>query len=575
MSDIPAQMFLNFFLYLFVPFTIAFFFKMKKLSPIIGYMIGGIIIANLFSGFLTPAVITQFAYFGIILLLFTIGLETQFDRLLTIKKFIVLGGVLQLTISALAISFLSILFGFNLVQAFLIGIAFSSSSTTIVAKIVQDRGEEGSFLGELVTGILVFQDIAFIPFAIIFVSLSSQTVSFIDVSMKIALDVIVSSVLLAIVYYGGRLLVPTVFNRIARVSRELLNLFIIIFIFLVAYLSTLVQIPIFVTIFIAGILIAQTQEHFHIFSQIRPLRDILAIIFFIYIGTTLQLSLIVPVLPKVLAFSFTVIVLKMFIVLVIFLLFRFTSRLSFYLSLFLFQIDEDAFILMSLARGNRIFTDQQYLFILTAVLISLIMTPVLVMNKESIYMTVRNFFKKFLPFIHTFINQRIDYNQTPIDVLDIKDHAIICGYGRVGSYVGRALMLANLPFIAVDYNFHTVERAKKEGINIIYGDPTDSAILDYAEIEHAVVLILAVPDRYSQEAIILHAKRLNPRIVVISRVHKKIDHKRMKDLGADVIVQPEFEASLSIIKKIFFLKKLSRDEIIKRLHYFKLEQEGA
>jgi len=574
MADIPASTFLNFFIYLFIPFTLAFLLKKKRISPLIGYMLGGVIMSNFLGNFLSQTMINSFAYFGIILLLFTVGLETQFDKIANLKKFIVLGGLLQVGISIAAITVLSIFFGFTIIQAFLIGIALSSSSTTLVAKIIQDRGEESSFLGEIAIGILMFQDLAFIPFMIIFTSLTAKISSFFEVGSKILIDVIVSFVILWLVYYLGKKIIPFVFNRIARVSRELLNLFIIIFIFFIAYVSTLFHVPILVSIFIAGILIAQTLEHYHIFSQIRPLRDILAIIFFIFIGTTINLGLIGPFIAQIIWFTFLVVAVKAIIILVIGISFRFNSRLSTFLSLYLFQIDEDAFILMSLAYANKLFGEKQYLFIITSVLLSLVISPLFINNKEFIYDSIRNFLKRWFPFIDQFIKYRVDFDQSPIDALNIKDHVIICGYGRVGAYIGRALMLANIPFIAIDYNFHMVELAKKEGISIIYGDPTDPAILDYAEIENAVTLILAVPDRFSQEAIVLNAKKMNKDMIIISRVHRKADHQRMRDLGAHVVIQPEFEASLSIIKKIFLLKRVPKEEIVRKLQYFKLEQGG-
>lgn len=574
MADIPVNLLFNFFIFLLIPFIIALILKKKNISPIIGYIIGGIIIANFFSGAVSKEVITNFAYFGILLLLFTIGLEIQFDRILSIKKFIVFGGLLQLIISALLITVFALAFGFNPLQGFLIGLAFSSSSTSLVAKIIEDRGEESSFLGELAIGILMFQDLAFIPFMIIFSSLTSKVISFWDIGGKIAWDMVFSVVILWLVYYFGKKIVPYFFAKIASISRELLNLFIIIFIFFVAYGSSLLGIPILVSIFISGILVSQTLEHYHIFSQIRPLRDLLAIIFFVFIGTNINLGLMMPFLPKIILFAVVIILIKALVIFFIFIAFRLNSRISFFLSLYLFQIDEDAFILISLAYINKIFNQSAYLFVITTVLLSLAITPVLIDNKEKIYFFIKDLIKKYLPFVYKFIKYRIDFNQSPIDVLDIKDHVIICGYGRVGSYIGRALLLANVPFVAIDYNFHVVERAKKEGISIIYGDPADIDILDYAEIEQANVLVLAVPDRFSQESIILNAKKLNRDIVVISRVHTKTDHKRIKDLGADVIVQPELEASLSIIRKIFFLKKIPKDELVKKLRYFRVEQEG-
>lgn len=132
-------------------------------------------------------------------------------------------------------------------------------------------------------------------------------------------------------------------------------------------------------------------------------------------------------------------------------------------------------------------------------------------------------------------------------------------------------MMADMPFIAIDYNFQIVEHAKREGVNIIYGDPSDIDILDYAEAEKAIMIIVALPEKYAQEEIILNAKKLNPKIYIISRVHRERDQKRMKDLGVHVIVQPEFEASLSIIRKIYMLHKLSKEDIIGKIRRLKIE----
>lgn len=576
MADISSSIFFNFFLYLFIPFVLAIILKKNKISPIIGYMLGGIILSNVFINQpIDQGVIRNFAYFGIVLLLFTVGLETQFERLIVIRKFIVFGGLFQILFSIISIGLVSLIFDFSFVQSILIGIALSSSSTTLVAKIIEERGEESSFLGEVAIGILVFQDLAFIPFVIIFTSLTGIPESPFEITKKIILDVVSSAGILLIAYYFGKKIIPIIFNKIARISRELLNLFIIVFIFFVAYVSSLLKVPIMVSVFVSGILIAQTLEHYHIFSQIRPLRDLLAIFFFIFIGSTVKIANVSTMLPQIIAFTMIVVFIKAIIIMAIFLALKFGSKLSFNLGSFLFQIDEDAFILMSLAYANKIFTEDQYLFIITVVLLSLVVTPLVIYQREVLYKFVRNFIKKSFPSIDHYITYRIDSNHTAIDVLDIKNHVIICGYGRIGSYIGRALMLANISFIAVDYNFHIVERAKQDGINIIYGDPTDINIQDYLEVERARIVIIAVPDYHSQEAVVLNIKKLNPNVPIICRVHRKSDYHRIKDLGVEIIIQPEFEASLSILKKILLMQpNLSKEEIIKKLHYFKLEQEG-
>jgi len=574
MTDIPSALFFNFSVYLFIPFLLALILRKRKISSIVGYMLGGVLLSNLFGNFLSTEIVNSFAFFGILLLIFTVGLEIRFEQLLQLKKFIIWGGLAQILLSILLIIPVSQLFSFNFIQSVLIGVALSSSSTSLVAKIIQDRGEEGSFHGELAMGILMFQDIAFIPFMIIFTSITSKVVSVGDIAFRICVDMLSSSLLLFFVYYFGKKFVPILFNKIARVSRELLNLFIILFIFLIAYISSLFHVPVLISIFVAGILISQTSENHHIFSQIRPFRDIFAIIFFIYIGTTIQLGSVLPLLPNILLFSVFVLILKALIILGIFIRMRLHSKLSLYMALYLFQIDEDAFILMTLAYKNGIFTHNQYLFVISSVLLSLLITPYFIANKERIYFGLKDFIRKYIPFLSHFIQYRIDLVDTPIDVLDIKNHVVLCGYGRIGSYIGRALMLSNIPFIAIDYNFEIVERAKRNGIQIIYGDPTDFDILDYAETENAIAIVLALPDRYSQEAIVMTAKKMNKNITIFSRVHRNVDQKRMRDLGADIIIQPEFEASMSIIKKLLLLKNVPKEEIIDKLHYFKLEQEG-
>ena len=571
MSEVPAQLLLNFFIFLSFPFIFAFIAKKIKVSPIVGYMVSGLVLGNVFSHLYSHQIINNFAYFGIILLLFAVGLETNLNQILNLKKFIVLGGILQLSLSIFFITLISLLFKFNLLLSFLIGIALASSSTTIVAKIIQDRGEESSFVGELAIGLLMFQDIAFIPFLIIFTSITSKNLSFGQVTLNIFVSILKSSLIIFFLYYFGQKIIGDIFNYISRISRELLNFFIIVFIFLVTYLSSLLQIPILIGVFIAGILVGQTVEHHHVFSQIRPLRDILAIIFFVFIGLNINLGFILPQLPKLLLFFMTVILVKWLIILFIFLFFRFHSRTAFALATYLFQIDEDAFILMSQAFTNKIIQPADYSFIIGNVLLTLILTPVLIKNKDEIYFWVRKIIKKYLPFLENFIRFQIDRDVSPIDSLNIKDHVVICGYGRVGSYIGRALMLSDIPFIAIDYNFRIVERAKKEGVNIIYGDPTDIEILDYAQVDNARILISVVPEKFAQETIILNAKKLNPKIVIFNRVHHEGEQRRMKDLGVEVVVQPEFEASLSIIRRILHWRGLDNEEIARKIKRLKIE----
>jgi CPA2 family monovalent cation:H+ antiporter-2 len=572
MGEVAASDFFNFFLYLLVPFAFGLLAKRLKMQPVVGYLLGGLFIGNFVPGILSKEVINVIANLGIILLLFMIGLEVNFEKILVFKKFIAIGGLLQLLLSIVFISFFSLFFGFTFIQALLIGIGLSSSSTILVAKILQEKGEESSFVGEIAIGVLMFQDLAFIPFIIIFNFLTGEPTAPLILVRNILVGTVQAVVILGLMYFLGRKIVPVIFDKVAKSSRELLDVFIILFIVFICYLSTLVGVPVLISAFVAGVLVGQTTEHYHIFSQLRPVRDIVAVIFFVFVGTHVPVANLLPSLFTIFSFSLVVLVVKFIIICGVFFYFRFNSRILFFLAILLFQIDEDAFILFSIAYAHHMFTFNQYIVLISTSILSLLVTPFFISNKEDIYFGLRKFFRRFLPAVELFIRHRLDTDPTVLDSLDIKNHVIICGYGRVGAHIGKALMNANIPFVSIDFNFHTVQKAKKEGVHIIYGDSTDRDILDYAEIEHAVALISVVPDKYSQEAIILNAKKLNPNIVIISRVHKHVHHQRLKDLGADIVIEPELEASLSIIKRIFYIKGLSPEERVRHLRHFKMEQ---
>lgn len=570
MAEVSGAQFFNYFIFLLIPFFFGLIAKRFKLSPIVGYLVGGIVLGNLFKNLVSVDVVTQFAHFGIVLLLFSIGLDLNMTKMFVLKKFVVLGGLLQIFLTLAAVSALSLLFGFTTIQSFLIGIALTSSSTTIVAKIIQEKREENSFLGEVTLGILMFQDLAFIPFIIIFTYLNGDTTSGFELLRTIAFSIAEATLILLSMYYVGKRVVPYTFDKIARISRELLNLFILVFIFAVIALSSTFGVPVLIGAFIAGILVSQTLEHHHVFAQIRPLRDVMAIVYFVYIGTHVQIPQVLFLLPKVLLFGSLLVLIKGLILLLIFMYFRFSSRMAFSMAMFLFQVSENAFILLSLAFSNKIFTSDEYLLILSSVLLSLIITPYLIQRREILYAAVRAFLKRRVPFVEVFVQKRVDFNEVHVESTVLKNHIVICGYGRIGEQVGKALALANIPFIAIDYNFQTVEKYKKDGTTIIFGDPNDVDVLRYAQLESATAVVVAVPLRADQEAIILNVKKLNTNLLVISRVHTEGDRQRMKDLGAHTIVLPEFEASLMMIRRIFLHKRMSKDEILKWVRHIKL-----
>jgi CPA2 family monovalent cation:H+ antiporter-2 len=571
MSDLPFSLLVSISLFFVIPFIISIILsRYFRLSPFIGYILGGVIINLFFKSFFTSSLINQLSIIGLNLLIFSLGLQINFSQILRLGKFVIVGGLAQLILTILGVAILAQFFGFSLIQSLFFAAAFATASTAIVAKLIQERGEEGSLIGNFALGLLIFQDITFIPLFIILSSFIPNETVF-QLIKQVFFNLIKASIILFLTYYFGTKIIPYIFNKISRVSRELLNLLSVIFILSVLTLFSFFGLSSVLAAFVAGILLAKTVEHYHIFSEVRPIRDLLITVFFIFLGIFINPQIIVGHFFKIILFLITIYLLKILIVLIIFLRFRFHTRTAFSLALMLAGIGEDAFFFLYQGLFLKTIDTSAYNFALAVVVISFILTPILVNNRERIYLLIRSLIRRHFSFLESYLQSHFDREIPHIDVLPLKDHIILCGYGRVGSLVGRALLLANLPFIAIDYNYHVVEKARKSGINIIYGDPTQIDVLDYAQCEKASILIVALPDQYSRETVIFHARKLNPQILIFARVHNDQDRIKIKNLGAHVVVQPELEASLSIIKNVFYAKGRNKDEIKQTIKLIKGE----
>jgi len=571
MSDLPFSLLVSISLFFVIPFIISIILsRYFRLSPFIGYILGGVIINLFFKSFFTSSLINQLSIIGLNLLIFSLGLQINFSQILRLGKFVIVGGLAQLILTITGVTILAQFFGFSLIQSLFFAAAFATASTAIVAKLIQERGEEGSLIGNFALGLLIFQDITFIPLFIILSSFIPNETIF-QLIKQVFFNLIKATIILFFTYYFGTKIIPYIFNKISRVSRELLNLLSVIFILSVLTLFSFFGLSSVLASFVAGILLAKTVEHYHIFSEVRPIRDLLITVFFIFLGIFINPQIIVGHFFKIILFLITIYLLKILIVLIIFLRFRFHTRTAFSLALMLAGIGEDAFFFLYQGLFLKTIDTSTYNFALAVVVISFILTPILVNNRDRIYLLIRSLIRRHLSFLESYLQSHFDREIPHIDVLPLKDHIILCGYGRVGSLVGRALLLANLPFIAIDYNYHVVEKARKSGVNIIYGDPTQIDVLDYAQCEKASILIAALPDQHSRETVIFHARKLNPQILIFARVHNDQDRIKMKNLGAHVVVQPELEASISIIKNVFYAQGRNKDEIKQTIKLLKGE----
>ncbi len=558
----PEPVFLLVILVLIFASLGGFIAKKFKAQPIIGYLISGIVLGSFFP---QASSISKLSEIGIILLLFSLGLELSFSKLIKVFKTAFLGGILQIIIFSLVSYPFFLKIGFNPTSSIIFALSFSLSSTAVVVKILADRGETETQHGGIMSGWLLVQDLAVIPIVIFINSLGggggwiSQSLG----SFLKTFYVILSAILL------GRHVIPFVFHKIAAVnSRELLVISALGFSGAVAYLTSLLGISPALGAFLAGLVISESIENHAVLGEIRPLRDLFVAIFFVTLGFIIKPLVIINSFWLVLAiFAFTVVIKSAVNFLVTqFLGYRGKTAVS--ISLGLSQVGEFSFVIFSQSLLKGLISSNDISIATGAVFLTIIATPYLFKKAVPFWKNLKKITQK-VPWLNIYF---VGGAFRDIGETELTDHIVICGYGRVGRWVGRALNETNIPFIIVDSSMDVVSNLKKGGLPVIFGDPVEPEVLEAAGIRRAKAVILAIPDRVSQEILVSHVQTIAPNVKIISRVHQDEDWERLKILKVDKIVQPEFEAAIAITKSIFISMGKSKEEIGERLKNLRISR---
>lgn len=534
--------------------------RFLRLQPLVGYIVSGVIFGSLFLHGETQ-VVERFAEIGIILLLFSIGVELSFKSLGRVFKVATVGAVLQIIFVAVISYLFLVAFGLPAKVSLIFSLGFSLSSTAVVVKILADRGESDTIHGKTMLGWLLIQDLAVIPIMVLLPLIAGvgeggfliQTLK----ALGTALVVVVATILL------GRKIAPYLLHKVAAVnSRELLVVSAITLALGIAYLTSFFGISPALGAFLAGVIISETQENHAVFAETRPLRDLFVALFFVTLGFLVSPTILVNNLGLIIGLSFFVLLIKTLVVFILTATLGYHGKTAVSMALGLAQIGEFSFIIYSFAGKLEILDSRMTSVGIATTMITLLLTPLFYKSIVPVWRKARILTKKW-PFIHKFFvgwdRKRLARKQRQ------KDHIIICGYGRVGKWVGKALSLEEIPFIVIDYNQTVVNKVRKEGKSVIYGDPAEPEVLEQAGVGLAKVVIVAIPDIVVQEEIITYIQSRHPSVKVISRAHLKEDVETLEVLRVDKVIQPEFEASIRIVKSILSLIGRPGDEIKKRL----------
>lgn len=541
-----------------------------RLPSIVGYIAGGILVGNVFPQGFDHRLITMIAEAGVTLLLFTLGVEFSFHRLKRILHVVAWPAIGQIVMTLFIVMLALIALKTPFIPALFLASAAALSSTAIVVKLLSERGELDSVPGELSTGWLVVQDLAVVPILILLSALSSVANgegTVISVLGTIAFAMLKASVLILVVLYLGSRGVPKLLGAVAGFkNRELFLLTTIGIVFLVGLLTYAVGLSVSLGAFIAGLLVAETSQNHAVFAEIRPLRDLFAVVFFVSLGMALPVSALVSSLPVIIVMTVAVILVKGGSIYTLLRFLGYHRKTAFLVGIYLTQVSEFGFIIAGMGIALGALSEAQSSLLVAVTFITILISSPLISNGHKAYYFVHNFLKK-IP--KTFRDKE---EEVPRDTgYPIQDHVVICGYGRVGKYIGRALQMSNVPFLVVDYNQHTLAGLRGSGIQTIYGDPADKDVLDYAQVDLAKSIIIAIPDRHTQEMVIGNALSLNRRIKIICRTHHEEDQRHLKSLGVQTVIQPEFEAALTIVNKLLNDFGVPPEEMAGKMSRLKIE----
>ncbi len=510
---------------------------------ILGYLVIGVTVGPYALGLVSNTeTVETLATMGVALLMFTLGLETSFSQLRQIGRVGLFGGILQI----FATFILGLLAGmgifrWSLDQSLLFGLIISMSSTAVCMKILMDRGELDSVHGRIMIAILILQDLVVVIMTVA-VPLMGGPVEGIAMALIQALGraLLFSAAAIA----SGLWLLPWIMGRIGGVRTRELFLLVVLTLCIGAALGTQIfGLSSVFGAFLIGLVLHESKFAHHALSEITPLRDIFATLFFVSLGMLFDVTFMVRNWPLVLLSVAVIIVIKFGVVYGIVQLFGYQRRVSILTGAGIYQIGEFGFILAQMGITAGVVTEQFYSLILASAIITMLLTPVSMSLAGRFYRRL-DWVPPLPHFGHLVPLARIEQNSTIQN-----DRILLAGYGRIGENMARGLDEAGMEYAVIDIDSERIAAARKLGRVCIHGDASNPVVLATAGINNIKVMAVTFPDPVAVVNAAKTALELNPKIKVVARVHREREARDLRELGEIDLISPEYEASVEFVKR--------------------------
>ncbi|MBN1381697.1 MAG: cation:proton antiporter [Deltaproteobacteria bacterium] len=526
-----------------------------RIPMIVGFLFTGIIAGPRGLGLIGDMeAVKTLAEVGVVLLLFTIGLEFSFRNLFNIRRVVLLGGSIQVAFTFVVFCLAALRFGLPVREAVLIGFLVGLSSTAIVMKIFQDRAEMDTPHGNTALGILIFQDLIVVPMMLSIPYLAGTAgqeahaiLIFLAELAGISLFVLVCT----------KWLVPWFFYNVARTrSRELFLLSVIVLCLAVAWLTHMMGLSLALGAFLAGLIVSESEYGEQALGNVLPFKDVFTSFFFVSIGMLFDMGFLLDHPLLIVFTALMVLACKSLTAGLAAVLVGLPLRSAVLVGFSLSQIGEFSFILAAAALQVGLMKDFYYQYFLAVSVLSMLMAPFVI----NIAPYVADQLQK-LPLSRKIKRGSCAHRPGPRAKMKLKDHLIIIGFGLNGRNLARAATIGSIPHVIIEMNPAVVREERKIGTPIFYGDATQEAILLHADVKDARSIAIVINDAAATRRVTELARRLHPGIYILVRTRYVSEIRHLKVLGADEVIPEEFETSVEIFSRILNKYLLPKDEI--------------
>jgi CPA2 family monovalent cation:H+ antiporter-2 len=525
-----------------------------KLPPIVGFLISGMLLGPYGLGLVEAGEnVQQIAEIGVVLLLFTIGLEFSLADLMRMRRAAVLGGSVQIA-TVTGVAFVTLVqFDVPPNGALFLGLTAALSSTAVVLRLLQQSAQVDAPHGRMSIAILVYQDLMIVPMMLLIPVLAGTAGRVLG---ALGAFVLQAAAILALVTLLARFIVPQMLDRVVHTrSRDLFLLTILTLCLSIAYVASLAGLSLALGAFLAGLLVSESEYSHQALADILPFRDVFASFFFISIGMLLDLRLAASQPVLLLALVTGVSVVKVAAGAIAVLVVGSPLRTAVITGMATSQVGEFSFVLAGAGVAAGLVNDSGYQWFVATTVATIGLTPFMLAFAPRLASLLHR-----LPLPHGLQSRgRVgDSERTP---RQLENHLVVIGYGINGRNVTRAASVAGIPHVAVDVNAAVVSAERARGVPIYFGDATREALLEHLGVPNARAVVIALSDAAATRQVTSLVRALNPTCSIVARTRYVREVEALRALGADTVVPEELETSVEIVSRVLTGYLVPRTEI--------------